>query len=449
MVSVLVFGFALWLGLYLLARDAQKGVVRYTGLGLVVYALGLALDLLGSYGVHPALVTLRWPLLFIPALCWFAAAVYLLPEVNPLRAMIAQFIPYGLFVAVAALFVVSLLLGIVPPVVHTISAFIAVGLALAAALLVWRNGRLNQPRRPRALLLTFALFFSLSSGLLIVPAAWFPRDVTLFLLGLDLVWLGIAVGILDAFDEGEAFTLDFLRSLSISALAAAIFGGQVALVMFASRVVSFPMLVLLLAVIATAVAAQVFADSIQKLLDRLVFNRFPHIRQARADLRAAASALPRMNEALELDGLDEAEFIRLTRRALSHLGNLDRLAASPLTRLPLIEQRLSQRGETDNTLERAAELKAVLTESIARLKPRGKGDFGASDEWRYYNALYFPYVVGLKPYSRNGALDDLDAAARAALDWFQATVPERTLHNWQNAAAKLIAHDLRERDGRG
>jgi hypothetical protein len=156
-----------------------------------------------------------------------------------------------------------------------------------------------------------------------------------------------------------------------------------------------------------------------------------------------------MNEALELDGLDDAEFIRLTRRALSHLGSLDRLAASPLTRLPLIEQRLSQRGETDNTLERAAELKAVLTESIARLKPRGKGDFGASDEWRYYNALYFPYVVGLKPYSRNGALDDLDAAARAALDWFQATVPERTLHNWQNAAAKLIAHDLRERDGRG
>ena len=28
--------------------------------------------------------------------------------------------------------------------------------------------------------------------------------------------------------------------------------------------------------------------------------------------------------------------------------------------------------------------------------------------------------------------------------WFQANVPERTLYNWQNAAAKLVAQDLRE-----
>ena len=37
----------------------------------------------------------------------------------------------------------------------------------------------------------------------------------------------------------------------------------------------------------------------------------------------------------------------------------------------------------------------------------------------------------------------LDETARAALDWFHTSVPERTLHNWQNAAAKLIAEDLR------
>jgi hypothetical protein len=52
-------------------------------------------------------------------------------------------------------------------------------------------------------------------------------------------------------------------------------------------------------------------------------------------------------------------------------------------------------------------------------------------------------VLGLKPYARRSDYDSLDETSRAALDWFQASVPERTLHNWQDAAAKLIAEDLR------
>ena len=116
-------------------------------------------------------------------------------------------------------------------------------------------------------------------------------------------------------------------------------------------------------------------------------------------MRAAASALPRAAERPDLAALDEAEFAHLTRRALSHFGDLPRLAASPLTGLPLIDERLAVRGAGDDALERAAELKGLLAESIARLKPRAGGDFGTSDEWRHYNALYFPYVAGLKPYA--------------------------------------------------
>jgi hypothetical protein len=52
-------------------------------------------------------------------------------------------------------------------------------------------------------------------------------------------------------------------------------------------------------------------------------------------------------------------------------------------------------------------------------------------------------VRGLKPYTRRFDFDSLDEASRAALDWFQTSVPERTLHNWQNAGAKLIAEDIR------
>jgi hypothetical protein len=170
--------------------------------------------------------------------------------------------------------------------------------------------------------------------------------------------------------------------------------------------------------------------------------------QARAELRAAADALPRLNPSLDVLKLDEDEFARLTRRAISHMSDLPRLAASPLTQLPIIESRLIERGAQVNTLERAAELKSLLTECILRLKPEGvaslKGEFGTTGEWRHYNALYFPYVVGLRPYSQNHHADGLSDTERMALAWFRAEVPERTLHNWQNAAAKLIAQQLME-----
>ena len=209
--------------------------------------------------------------------------------------------------------------------------------------------------------------------------------------------------------------------------------------------ITLAMVTLLLAATGVAVATQVFSDSIQATLDRVTFFRAPHLNQARADLRAAARALPRLDDALDLKSLEDAEFNRLTRRAISHMGDLSRLAASPLTRLPLVTARLAARGANGDTLDRAAELKALLAESILRLKPRDKGDFGTSDEWRHYNALYFPYVVGLKPYSLRVEQNGLGPTAHEALAWFRASVPERTLHNWQNAAAKLVAKDLRER----
>jgi len=109
-----------------------------------------------------------------------------------------------------------------------------------------------------------------------------------------------------------------------------------------------------------------------------------------------------------------------------------------------IERRLATRGTPNDILEPTTELKALLAESVARLKPRGQAGFGASDEWRHYNALYFPYIAGLKPYSRRAPHDRLDPSAQQALEWFQANVPERTLYNWQNAAAKLVAQDLRD-----
>src|SRR5690606_39598082 len=115
----------------------------------------------------------------------------------------------------------------------------------------------------------------------------------------------------------------------------------------------------------------------------------PPLRADRAALRQTEAALPRRSDH-PLDSLDDEMFARLTRRALGHYKDLSKLMASPLTALPEIDERLAARGAPDQPLERANELKALLAERIAALKPRGGGDFGTTEEWRYYNSLYFP-----------------------------------------------------------
>ena len=208
----------------------------------------------------------------------------------------------------------------------------------------------------------------------------------------------------------------------------------------------FAMLLLLLASIGTAILVQTQASRLQAALDRLSLGRAPRMQQERETLRAVAEALPRAREDMPPHWLASDEFARHTRRALSHLGALPRLASNPLTRLRLVEERLARRQIPDNTLARATELQAMLRESIIRLKPAEDADFNGSDAWRFYNALYYPYVVGLKPYSRRALHDNLAPTEKAALDWFRGQVPERTLYNWQKAAAELIAQDLRERE---
>ncbi|MDP9371815.1 MAG: hypothetical protein M3Q65_05055, partial [Chloroflexota bacterium] len=449
-VEIVLYGFALWLGLYLIGRDPRGPRLRLTGLGLVAYALALACDILGNHIVAPetarAVGGVQWALLALPALCWAGAMIDLLPEEAALRAPLARGWRLG-FLPAAALFA---LLGLGGGTGRLLAAAVILPPLLVGLSLLWRAlrppGTSRRSRRAVGVLLVATLFFTLSTGLLVVPLGWLPRLWTLLLIGPDLVLLGTAIAALDAFDQGEALLPDIARSATVALFVAVLFGGQVALVMALGAGPSVPLLSLLLATIATAIATQIFADQLGTVLDAVVFNRLPRLRRARAELRATASALPRLDPALDLATMDEAEFARLTRRAFSHFGDLPRLAASPLTCLPLVEARLAARGamgDGDDALERAAELKALLAESIARLKPRAGADFGTSDEWRYYNALYFPYVAGLKPYSRRAGPEGLDPAARAALEWFRAAVPERTLYNWQTAAAKLVARDLR------
>lgn len=449
---VFAYGVALWLGLYLIGKDPRSPRLALTGLGAIAYSLAIACGLLESIAL-PGLAAVSWPLLLLPALFWTGALVYLLPEKVGLRTRLAR-----IWAISASVIVLTMALMVSIDVIS--SARIAdrvpgiwgvrvlLGIAvlvpmLALGCLVWSYLRRYRTSAVAGVIVVFTLFFALSTVLMILPSGLLPRGWTLLAAGVDVVALGLAIAYFDAFDQGEALMPDMVRSFDASLIAVLVFGGQVTLVILLSTGPTPPLMVLLLATVATAIAAATLNDRIAAVIDRVALGRLPLVRRDRSELRETARSLQRRDYSLDPAELDEAEFTRITRRALSNFGDLPRLSANPLINLPLVDERLAARHATDDVLERAAELKSILSESIARLKPRTGADFGTSDEWRYYNALYFPYVMGLKPYSNRDRTNHKDPIAREAREWFRDTVPERTLYNWQNSAAKLVAQDLR------
>ena len=411
MITVLAFGFAWWLGLYLLARDPAKPTLRRAGIGLLGYALTLATADLATPVPHAVFLSL-------PSVFWTGVLLALLDRADTVWRWVV--LPATLVLAAASPFV-----GEWAAVVVVLPLFWALGLLLRHHTEI-RGSRL-------AALLMFGLAGSL------VLLGFLPDDARTLLLagiGVDLVLLGGCVAVLDAFDEGEAIRRDMLWSLLVAGGAAVLFGSQVAL---AAVLVDRPLDPLVYGVVGAAIAVQVLTRPINALADRFAFP--PELRQERSELREVAAALPRRAQVTVAE-IDETEFARLTRRALSHYGDLGKLASSPLTNLPAVTARLAARDVPDAPLARATELKALLLETITRLKP-ADGDFGTSEEWRHYNALYFYYVVGVRPYSVRTKVTELDPVARRALAWFVDQVPERTLHNWQAAAARIVAGELR------
>ena len=400
------FGFTLWLGAYLLARNSQKVTVQLTGWGLLAYALALAIQI--SFGQFILTIMLA------PALLWIGAALHLLPDENKARPTLIRLWA-----------VTSVPIAILTLLNTWFAAFIILDLILCAGMIA-KLALDSQFKNTFALLAVLALFVTLSAGLLILPLDWIPLSWGISLLGLDLVCLGVTITAWDAFDEGESIRAHLVRSF----ISAFYYSG--ALVLIASLFEDN--LTLLIILITFGILTQTFSNSIQSLLDGLTLPQ--KLNDERQTLRQTADALPLLSTLEPASGTEE-QFTRLTRRALSHLGDLPKLATSPLVNLPAVQG--------TNPLDRAHALKSLLVQSIQKLKPQSDSKFGVTDEWRFYNALYFPYVLGLKPYARRADYDSLDDASRAALDWFQTSVPERTLRNWQNTAAKLIAEEIKNR----
>src|SRR5689334_15082212 len=438
--SAVVFALSWWLGLYLLARDPRKPVLVLAAIGLTSFASVVALDAVRLVSDSELLSSVEVYLVVVPGIAWFAVLLEMSRPSDTWRGRAGEI---ALVAGVAAVaFVGAVLAGNVdgPLRVGHWVMFAAVSLSSLGAMLRAVFGPW-QPRPVVGYLVVATLFFALGNAILVIPLGLVPSWLALASTGFDVALLGLAVAIWDAFDEGQALRADMLRSFAATAVVAVLFGGQLLIGLAVSHGQT-ALTVLLFTSLGVAIAINVLADPLAGLLDRVTFSRSPGLRADRAALREAEAALPRRS-ASPLDGIDDETFVRLTRRALGHYGDLSKLIASPLTALPIIDERLAERGAPDAPLERANELKALLADRIARLKPRDGGDFGTTEQWRHYNSLYFPYVVGVRAYAQNATAAGLDPVARQAWQWFATEVPQRSLHNWQNAAARLIAADLR------
>jgi hypothetical protein len=315
------------------------------------------------------------------------------------------------------------------------------GLALAAwvlaALVAFR--RSDPTRRGPAVLMGVTATALLAAHLLALPQPAGPLTPALLpaagLLG------AVVAARLHARAGGARLLPHLARSFDFSFFTGLVFAGPVAIVVASDPAPADLLHALPLVTLASAIAFQVFWQPFSATVESIAYSAFPRLRDQSDRLRTELDLLPASPPHFSARETDPAEFTRLTRRALSAYGDLPKLAASPLIQLPEIDRRRA--GGEAGSLARAAELKKLLAAAIDRLKPDSPASFGESDEWRHYNSLYFPYVAGLRPYSRRAAAP-ADPVLQEAAAWFAAAVPERTLHNWQNEAAALIAQHLRE-----
>jgi len=420
-IAVPAFALAWWMAAYLVGRDFRRPVLWRAAGALASYAVAVAAWTIGPDSPVAQI------LLCVPALVWAGAAVGLLPDEMPERRQIDR----------GWLILSAIFLG-------TVVALPAAGRLVALAplvgglILLWRFQDKVEPRLLPAAVTAAAVLYALGLVVMLVPVALGSPALVLAAMGVDLMVLGYLVAVADAVDAGERLLPDIRRSAVSGVSAALVVGGLATLTMLAAPGLR-AVLVLQFLLVAAVMSYAGLVGPARRGLDRIAFPHDDRLRLDRAALTLVAEALPRRHERHRLITVSEDEFRRLTLRALDNFDDLSRLLRSPLVDLPTVDRRLTGHG-AEKPLARAIELRAVLQESIARLKPDGL--FGTTEEWRHYNALYYCCVLGLRPYDRQWKSEGLDSHGRRAYDWFKRYVPRRTLRQWQREGAVLVADRL-------
>ena len=420
-VAVPVFALACWLASYLIGRDPRRRLLWRAAAALVAYAVGVA-----AWTVAPAGV-LAEVFLCVPALLWAGVAIGLLPDELPERTQLDR----G-WLVISALFLAAVI------VVPGAARLVAVAPMVGGLVLLWRFRDRVRPAVLPAAVTVVAVLYALTLVALLVPVDLGAPELVLAAAGLNLAVLAYLVAVADAADAGERLWPDLRRSAAGAAVGALLVGGLATLTMLAApeeRLVA----VLQFVVVAAVMAYAGLIGPVRRFLDRIAFPHDDRLRQDRQALALLSEALPRRRERHTLLKVDEDEFRRLTVQALDNFDDLARLLRSPLIDLPTVDRRLT--GENaEKPMARALQLRAVLQESVARLKPDGL--FGTTEEWRHYNALHYCCVVGLRPYDRKPLTDGLDRDSRRALEWFRRYVPRRSLRQWQREGGALVADRL-------
>jgi hypothetical protein len=334
------------------------------------------------------------------------------------------------------------------PLYWTFGAYGVVVSLLAAGLfyLLWRQAA-PEDRARRVFMWLQLAGLGYAGAMVILVIGLLPPDVVFAAVIVDVLLFG-AVGIAyDALAEGHTVRRDLVAGLLKTLLVTGLLVLPWTISLAAADAWTFEATAALLFTLGVAIIGVALQDALDHLLDRLLWRGDEDEPSTRAALRTLLREIARQPDAFPpVMALDRDEFTRLTRRALSHLPNLPQLAASPLTTMQIVTQRA---GENADALQRANTLRSILVECIDTLRPPDRGAFGTTEEWRFYNALYYPYVAGISPY-RHYALVQISGedGARDVIRWFQTEVPQRTMHNWQNRAAERIAAILLERESR-
>ncbi|HLA44576.1 MAG TPA: hypothetical protein VJZ27_14120, partial [Aggregatilineales bacterium] len=284
--------------------------------------------------------------------------------------------------------------------------------------------------------------FALCGGMFVLLIGIFSPALVFTATVLDIMIFGLGGIVYDAIAEGQAVRQDlsfvFIKILLVMSIILIPWG----IAVIASDAWTITTAAAFFVTLTALTLGITLLEDMERLLDKLFFKSGKL--ETRDALRTLMLNAARQREnAPSVIDLDEDEFIRMTRRALSHMPNLPRLAASPLTSMQLVSQRVQ---DDANALKRANELRQILAECIEALRPHENDDYGISDEWRFFNALYYPYVAGISPYKRRFMHQDSDEEMREVMNWFQTVVPPRTLYNWQNHGAKMIAGILLEQE---
>ncbi|MEU4422621.1 hypothetical protein AB0F81_18480 [Actinoplanes sp. NPDC024001] len=419
-VAVPSFALAWWLACYLIGRDPGRWVLRWAAAALATYAIGVA-----AWTVAPGAMFAQ-VLLCLPALGWAGAVVALLPLTPPERRPIDR-----------GALVLGLLFLVMVVALPGVGRLVALSPLLGGLTLLWRLRAQVVPRMLPLALTLMAVLYAFALGLLLSPAELGGDALLIGAIGVDLLVVGYLIAVAHATEAGERLRPDMRRAL-IAGLAATVLVGVPAAVTMLLVPGHDGVALVQFGVVAVTSAVAGLTGRLRRLLDKAALYDDAALRSDRSTLFLNADALLRRREPRRLGSIGEPEFLRLTRRALNDFADLDRLARSPLTDMPVVERRLA--GREDQPRARARELRAVLRESVSALRP--PGPFSTTDDWRYYNVLQFCCVLGLNPYARRQRGDGMSREARLAVDWFRRYVSRDVARQWQREAAMVVAERL-------